>query len=246
MSLFERIKKFGYEIEYPIEHAYNIIDRMGRYDYVLSDKYSCHEDGLGIEFSTPTPASTIERFIEQINEVYEDIAMVVDKYGCYVNEWGFDCNDSGVHIRIDVSDWTKFERFVFTSFFSEEMGEYRDFVDWVESHSSRDWNNWNNPAGLYYMWRFIFGQDYANGSRSDRYNIRYEREYFGGGIYTIEMRMFAVKEKLDHAIDQVGFVEMMCTLVDKVLKKTDEIKSYDDFNIKLLYEVWKENYGKEE
>lgn len=244
MSLFNRIQKFGYEVEYPVVNPEVILDRMEEDSEDLYYHYCCHLDGGGIEFSTPEPASSIREFTNQIHKLYTDIDQVIDYYQVDVPEYCFNASGSGVHIRIDVSEWSLFERFVFTSFFAREMEDYEDFVEWVEQRIGRSWNNWNRAARLEYMYDQILV--YEHRGRSDWHNIRYEREHFGTDVYTIEMRMFGVEQDVDDAVKQTDFVKIICDLTEKALQRLgDHIDDVDDFDINVLYQVWKEEYGQE-
>lgn len=237
-SLFSKIRQFGYEIEYPLDTGYenepeeedgitiySTLDDIAYHHPDIYSDYGCHEDGGGIEFSTPDPLP-YDRYLKEIKHVYQICETLAEKYG--TNDDLFDSCDAGVHIRIDVSDWSMPEQLRLVRLFSAEMNQFDDYREWVESYFGRSVYNWNSPVNYEDMRRHI-----ERGYSTGRNNIRYENCRFGNSI-TMEIRGFCVKDNVHDALRQTKFIKLICDIIQLSLIDKDRSVPVVD----KLYNAW--------
>ena len=232
MSLKDKIRQYGVEIEYPLnfnkdaDHYYN--DWSSSLEAVFGDKvdkYNIHCDGLGLEFSTPEPMDLVCTLAE-VSTIYALIEKVTDSSfemaeGLKLSKKreGFNHRDSGIHIRLDVSDWTQQEVLRFGRLFSNRLLGYEDYTlrnsyyAFMEENFKRPLNQYNSIVeyGDYYSQVRRLGR----GSTTDKFRYaKYEHGRYGVGVNTLEVRVFGVPEDVNEISDMFGFIHLLCNVVD--------------------------------
>lgn len=249
MSLFDKIAKWGYEVEYPLvclkeheDHDEEGLNYLRMNESAAFDRWALHYDGCGVEFTVVTPQPSFTSMVREITAIYDYIDDLINMTGFATdvdddmgyderkaaesdtrfttNDDLFNSNQAGVHIRIDVTNWTTVERLCFMRLFSDEFENtngrcfnYYNYISWMaEEVFGRDWNNWNEPFNYLEHWTKI-NSDQSTPSKS--YNVQYEHDYLRTGRNTIEIRGFGVHPDLKSALNQLGSVKTLCEIVDR-------------------------------
>lgn len=225
MILYDKIAKWGYEVEYPLRHSgYDTIDEITNVDAVAYDRWNLHYDGGGVEFTVVRPTKSRDGMEQEIRRIYAFIDSLLQNDDddndseFYIDDDYFNGDDAGVHIRIDVTDWTTQERLRFMRLFSSEFDKqdrYNGYIDWMSSNVfGRDWRNWNNPFPYSSQWTYV---NKGQSTETKSYNVQYENDYQCSGRNTIEIRGFGVNRDVSDAIDQLNKVKVLCDIVDTSL-----------------------------
>lgn len=212
--LKDKIKQYGIEIEYPLDgDAANLPKGTIK-------KYGVHYDGGGLEFTTPRPLS-LKDILDEVDTIYSMCEDLVDSGVFDISEnYGvelWECNTNGIHIRIDVSLWTKQERLRFLRLFSQDMSSYSSFTSWMSENFLRDWRNYNRPAS--YSDEYYHPVRHDHSSEKFR-NAKYEANRYGDDVYTIEIRAFGVPKDVNKVKKMFDFIHILCAIVDKSLTYT--------------------------
>lgn len=246
--LFEKIRQFGYETEYPcrlhgaLEGFIDVISN-GSYldrddDYCslssmekkvgakLYDKYSefnPHWDGDGCELDIPHPLPYTD-FVEAVKTLNDDLHEWASIGSRCVDNNLFMSNRAGVHIRLDVTDWTWQERLRFYRLLSYDMQGYSDYTAFIgEKVFGRGFDkkhgNYNNPCeyASYYN-SYLRVKDSTNTWGSDKFaTLRAEHNRFGEGVSTYEIRGFGVPDNTEDALAQIESIRLLCKIVEDSL-----------------------------
>lgn len=260
MSLYDKIAKWGFEIEYPFDIRPNydyedyddrdddtIYDRYGDrldlIDYIRalweneSNRWEIHFDGGGAEFTVVKPTDTKDEMAKEITDIFTFIDELKGHSGANIlvtDDYLFNSSEAGVHIRIDVTNWNSQERLRFARLFSNEFDDdkYDDYVDWMaEDVFGRNWNNWNSPFD--YIAEFEAIKCDAS-TMTKSYNVQYEHDYRGTGRNTMEIRGYGVFEELDDTLEQLDTIKTLCKIVDMSLLLDGRHKIIDK-----IYAAWK-------
>lgn len=215
--LKDKIKQYGIEIEYPL---YGDRDNLPK-DTIK--KYGVHYDGCGLEFTTPRPLS-LQGILDEVDTIYRMCEDLVDRGVFNISEeYGdelWECDTNGIHIRIDVSSWTKQERLRFLRLFSTDMSSYESFTDWMSENFLRGWVNYNRPASYSDQYHYSVRHDHS----SEKFlNAKYEANRYGDDVYTIEIRAFGVPSDVNKVKKMFDFIHTLCDIVDKSLTYTSDI-----------------------
>lgn len=215
--LKDKIKQYGIEIEYPL---YGDRDNLPR---SAIKKYGVHYDGCGLEFTTPRPLS-LQDILYEVYTIYDMCEDLVDKGAFNISEYHGDelweCDTNGIHIRIDVSSWTKQERLRFLRLFSDDMSSYSSFTSWMSENFLRGWQNYNRPASYSNEYYSSVRHDHS----SDKFlNAKYEANRYGDEVYTIEIRAFGVPQNVNKVKKMFDFIHILCAIVDKSLTYTGDM-----------------------
>lgn len=214
--LKDRIKQYGIEIEYPLDGNRDNLPRS------TIRKYGVHYDGGGLEFTTPQPLS-LKDILDEVDTIYGMCEDLVDSGAFHISEYHgaelWECDTNGIHIRIDVSSWTKQERLRFLRLFSTDMSSYSSFTDWMSDNFRRGWQNYNRPAS--------YSKEYYSSVRHDHssekfLNAKYEANRYGAYVYTIEIRAFGVPQDVNKVKKMFDFIHTLCEIVDKSLTYTGD------------------------
>jgi len=215
--LKDKIKQYGIEIEYPLDGDRDNLPRT------VIKKYDVHYDGGGLEFTTPQPLS-LQDILYEIYTIYDICEDLVDSGAFIISEhYGvelWECDTNGIHIRIDVSSWTKQERLRFLRLFSTDMSSFSSFTSWMSENFLRGWQNYNRPASYSNEYYYSVRHDHS----SEKFlNAKYEANRYGADVYTIEIRAFGVPSDVNKVKKMFDFIHTLCDIVDKSLTYTSDI-----------------------
>lgn len=231
MSLKDKIRQYGIEIEYPLNFNKDDYEYDGWHDELDTifgsavSTYNIHADGLGLEFATPEPMDLVDTLAE-VGNIYNLIDKVTDptfdkSKGLKLSkkENGFNHCDSGIHIRLDVSDWTQQEVLRFGRLFSDRLFEYDDYAlrnayrEFMHENFKRPLDQFNNQIRYddYYSRVRCLTVGYA--TEKFRY-VKYELGRYGRNVNTLEVRVFGVPEDVNEISHMFGFIHLLCDVVD--------------------------------
>lgn len=239
MGTFEKIKQFGYEIEYPLfpkDTDFDDIDDLwdnsevvywlANHDYDMSgtsyeDYYKCHEDCGGCEFAIPEPVESESDLVDEIVKIYALVDSIKEDTDTEPNMSLFNSRHVGVHIRLDISNWTKNEVLRFCYIFSKDFLHLNRVSDWFDEHIGRDvlhnWNSvweyadYNHFVNEYWDSKVENGLWHTNG----RSSIRLEFGRFGYNVKTLEVRVFGVEQDVNEAVAQIDVIHKVCDIIDR-------------------------------
>ena len=232
MSLKDKIRQYGIEIEYPLnfnkdEDRYNSYWNESLEAIFGSDveKYKIHCDGLGLEFATPEPMD-LECTLAEVSTIYALIDKVTDQSferveGLKLSKKreGFNNRDSGIHIRLDVSDWTQQEVLRFGRLFSDKLLNYDNYFlcdlysKFMEENFKRSLIQYNSRVN--YSDYYLQVRRLGRGNNTDKFRyVKYEYGRYGMGINTLEIRVFGVPEDVNEISNMFGFIHLLCDVVD--------------------------------
>lgn len=214
-TMFRRISHWGYEIEYPIACRSTWSSTIGS---KICRKYNLHEDGGGIEFTT-SPAGGSDPVCKSLPSMKQRVRTIYQLVAGVPTRTDFDLFNSsfaGVHIRIDVTDWSEEERLRYCTLLSGDMDMYLDYTSFVSSVVGRGWISYNYPAEMKDIRAIIdrHAEDkghYACSSGKIR-NVKYEIFRYGDAI-TLENRMFGVCRTVEEALKQFDVIKLLCRIV---------------------------------
>lgn len=230
MSLFDKITKWGYEIEYPLTSTDDgyAEDMVVDYDLVPAG-WDTGADGGGVEFTILDPLSSHDKLRKEVEFIYSTIDTILkytyevededegvyDFYPFTTTDHLFNSSSAGVHVRLEVDNWNTTERLRFMRLFSNEfshVSQYADYVSWIANDVfMRGWKNWNYPFNYVDNWRRI---EQGDDTPSKTYNVQFEPFFNDGPNTTIEIRGFGVNKNVDDALAQVDSVKLLCDIVD--------------------------------